>query len=205
LPEGDYAYGLGVDLGFGERSTAFVLAAVRRGTGEVYVLKAYTRSRLIPTALAVHVQKLREKLQRETGCGLRVVVDEGALGKGYAEQMREMGVACEAAEKTQKRAFQEFVAGLIKNKGLKCNFAECQELLAETRKLQFDPETGEEDDRYTRHCSDAMLYVVRALFPRYDPKENPPPPGSPEWFRAEAKAMRDAEIKKQKEKRRRAA
>lgn len=202
LPPGEYVYGLGVDLGFGERSTAFVLAAMRRGTGEIYILSAYTRSRLIPTALATHVQQLREKVSRETGSGLRVVVDEGALGKGYAEQMRVMGVACEAAEKSQKRAFQEFVNGLIKNKGMRVNFSECQELLAETRKLQFDSETGEEDDRYTRHCADAMLYVVRALFPRYDPEENAPVPGTPEYARAEAKAMRDAAIKRVEKKKR---
>ena len=202
LPDGEYAYGLGIDLGFGERSTAFVMAAVRRGTGEIYILKAYTRSRLIPTALAVHVQALREKVARETGSGLRVVVDEGALGKGYAEQMRTMGVACEAAEKTQKRAFQEFVGGIIKSLALKVDFGTCQELLSETRKLQFDPETGEEDDRYQRHCADALLYIVRAMFPRYDPQENEPEFGTPEWHRAQMAAER-ARVIKESEKRKR--
>lgn len=198
LPDGEYVYGLGVDLGFGERSTAFVLAAVRRGTGEIYILKAYTRSRLIPTALANHVQAIRERVSRETGLGLRVVIDEGALGRGYAEQMRAMGVACEAAEKSEKRSYQEFVAGLIRNKGLKCNFTECQELLAETRKLQFDAETAEEDQRYTRHCADAMLYIVRALFPRYSPEETEPDVGSPEWYRAQAKQMREEHVREAK-------
>ncbi len=205
LPPGEYTYGLGIDLGFGERSTAFVLVAYRRGTGEIYILRAYTRSRLIPTALAVHVQSIRERVARETGgSGLRVVVDEGALGKGYAEQMRSMGVGCEAAEKTEKRAYQEYVAGIIRSKGLKCNFSECQELLAETRKLQFDPETGKEDERYTRHCADGMLYIVRSLFPRYDPQEKEPDFGSPEWHKAQAKALRDehiAEAKRRQSKR----
>jgi len=195
LPPGEYSYGLGIDLGFGERSTAFVLAAVRRGTGEIYILKAYTRSRLIPTALASHVQSIRQRVAAETGGGLRVVVDEGALGKGYAEQMRVMGVACEAAEKTQKRAFQEFVGGIIKSLALKVDFSTCQELLSETRKLQFDSETGEEDDRYQRHCADAMLYIVRAMFPRYDPQETEPEPGSPEWHKAQMAAERARVIK----------
>jgi hypothetical protein len=173
--------------------------AMRRGAAEAYVLKAFTRSRLIPTALAMVVQQLREAVARETGGqGLRVVVDEGALGRGYAEQMRSMGVSCEAAEKTQKRAFQEFVAGIIRSKGLKVCFAECQELLAETRKLQFDDETGEEDERYTRHCADALLYIVRALFPRYAPEENEPAPGSPEWMRKQAQQMRKEAIEEAK-------
>lgn len=202
LPPGEYAYGLGIDLGFGERSTAFVKAAVRRGTGQIYLLSAYTRSRLIPTALAAHVQGIREKLSRETGGGLRVVVDEGALGKGYAEQMRTMGVACEPAEKTQKRAYQEFVGGLIRSKALRADFGACQELLSETRKLQFDPETGEEDDRYQRHCADAMLYIVRAMFPRYDPQETEPEPGTPEWHKREMARERAKVIKESAKKKR---
>lgn len=195
LPPGEYIYGLGIDLGFGERSTAFVLVAVRRGTGEIYVLKAYTRSRLIPTALANHVQAVRDRLRQETGAGLRVVVDEGALGKGYAEQMRSMGVGCEAAEKTEKRAYQEYVGGIIKSLGMKVDFGQCQELLSETRKLQFDPETGEEDERYQRHCADALLYIVRAMFPRYDPQQTEPEYGTPEWHKAQMAAERARVIK----------
>jgi hypothetical protein len=198
LPEGEYVYGLGVDLGFGERSTAFVLAATRRGTGEIYILKAYTRSRLIPTALANHVLALREQVRQKTGQGLRVVVDEGALGAGYAEQMRSMGVACEAAEKREKRAYQEYVAGIIRNKGVRVNFSECQELLSETRKLQFDPETAEEDERYTRHCADAFLYIVRALFPRYNPELVEPIVGSTEWHRLQAAKMREEAVRESK-------
>jgi hypothetical protein len=203
LPPGDYVYGLGIDLGFSERSTAFVMVAVRRGTGEIYVLRSYTRSRLIPTALASHVNSVREKLQKETGKGLRVVVDEGALGKGYAEQMRSMGVGCEPAEKTEKRAYQEFVGGIIRSKSMRVNFGECQELLSETRKLQFDPETGEEDERYPRHCADALLYIVRAMFPRYEPEETEPEFGTLEWHKREQARERARVISEQIKRKRR--
>lgn len=122
LPPGEYVFGLGVDVGFSERSTAFTLAAMRRGTGQIYLLRSWTRSRLIPTALAAACQAVREEVARETktlelpkGQGLTIVVDEGALGKGFAEQMREMGVGCEPAEKSEKRAYQEYVGGLIRS------------------------------------------------------------------------------------------
>ena len=213
LPPGEYSYGLGVDLGFSLHSTAFVLAAVRRGTGQIYILSAYTRSRLIPTALAAHVQGVREMVQKEAGgvgstpapVGLRVVVDEGALGKGYAEQMRVMGVTCEPAQKTEKRAYQEIVRGLVLTghapergdgglylggSGLLVDFAKSRELVEECRKLQFDEETGQEDERYVRHCADAMLYIVRAMQPKYDPKENEPEFGSPEYLKREMAAER---------------
>lgn len=196
LPDGEYRFGLGVDLGFGENSTAFCLAAVRVGTGEIYIVSCYTRSRLIPTVLAMHVQAVRERLLKLTGQGLTVVVDEGALGKGFAEQMRMLGVGCEPAQKTEKRSYQEYVRGFILSRAAKIDPANCRELLAEARRLQFDPETGLEDERYTRHCADAFLYVVRRLMPRYDPELNEPVQGTKEWFAYEQKRMKAETIKR---------
>ena len=218
LPPGDYAFCLAVDIGFSERSTGFVLGALRKGTGQVYLLRAYTRSRLIPTALAAHCQAVREEVTRVTttmdsprGSSLTIVVDEGALGKGYAEQMRDMGVGCEAAEKSEKRAYQEYVGGLIRASappeqndrgewvggfGVLVHFSECAELIEEARKLQFDDETGKESELYRRHLCDASLYLCRKMMPRYDPKENEPAPGTPEAVRIEMQRLKDAEIKK---------
>lgn len=208
LPLDDYTYGLGVDLGFGEKSTAFVLVASGRSSGICYVLSAYKRSRLIPTALAAHVQGVKEKVAKETGGkGLRIVVDEGALGRGYAEQMREMGVGCEAAQKSEKRAYQESVQGLILSASLKVDYGTpvkkpCQELLEETAKLPFDSETGLEDSSYANHACDSMLYIVRALMPRYNPEENPPTPGSAEAINLEMRRHKQQLIKERERKRR---
>lgn len=202
LPVGEYRYGLGVDLGFGEGSTAFCLCALRVGTGEVYVLSCYTRSRLVPNAIAAHVQAVRERLRVLTGGEqLAVVVDEGALGKGFAEQMRMLGVYCEPAQKSEKRAYQEYVRGFILSGAVKVDVANTRDLIAESRRLQFDPETGLEDERYTRHCCDSLLYIVRKLRPRYDPETNPPEPGSKEALRLEQKRMKE-ETWKRIEKRR---
>ncbi len=203
LPPGEYSFGLGVELGFSESSTAFCLVAKRQGTGEVYILSCYTRSRLIPTALAAHVQAVREKVRELTGNGLQVVVDEGALGKGYAEQMRVMGVMCEPAQKTEKRSYQDFVGGLVRTGAAKVDYKSCGELIDEARKLQFDAETGKEDERYRRHCCDAMLYIIRHLVPRYDPELNPPVPGSREAIEAELKKHKQELIRQREQKGRR--
>lgn len=199
LPDGEYTYGLGVDLGFSESSTAFCLVAKRLGSGEIYILSSYTRSRLIPTALAAHVQGVREKVRKLTGCGLQVIVDEGALGKGYAEQMRVMGVMCEPAQKSEKRSYQEFVGGLVRTGAAKVDYTGCRELIDEARKLQFDAETGLEDERYRRHCCDAMLYIIRHLVPRYDPQLNPPAPGSKEAVLAELNEHKKTLIRQREE------
>jgi hypothetical protein len=196
LPDGEYSFGLGVDLGFGENSTAFTLAAKVRDLGKVYLLKSYTRSRMIPTAVAAHVQSIRELVRQKTGSGLAVVVDEGALGAGYAEQMRSMGVNCEAAEKKNKRAFQDYVSGLIQSGAVQVDYGACRELIDEAKKLQFDPDTGKEDERYRRHNCDSALYITRKLLPKPNDDREGPKPGSPEALAAEMKAHKESLLKK---------
>jgi hypothetical protein len=68
------------------------------------------------------------------------------------------------------------------------HFGECLELVEEARKLQFDPETGLEDERNRRHCADAFLYLCRTMLPKYDPEKAGPKQGSEEWI---AQQMRD--------------
>lgn len=195
LPPGDYRFGLGIDLGFGDRSTAFVLVANRLGAQELFVIKSYVRSRMIPTALAAHVQQLQAEVRTKAERALTVVVDEGALGKGFAEQMRVLGAGCIAAQKSDKRSFQEYVGGLISGGHVKASFSDCRELLDEARKVQYDADTGKEDERYQRHCCDALLYIVRHMLPRYRPELEPPKRGTPEAHKIEEKAMREHLIK----------
>jgi hypothetical protein len=201
LPAGEYSFGLGVDLGFSENSTAFTLAAKVRDLGKVYLLRSYTRSRMIPTSVAAHVQGLRELVRKTADAGLAVVVDEGALGAGYAEQMRSMGVHCEAAEKKNKRAFQDYVGGLIHSGAVQVDYGQCAELIDEARKLQFDPDTGKEDERYRRHCADSACYLVRKLLPKPSDEREGPPPGSPEAVAAEMRARKESLLKKHQQER----
>lgn len=205
--EAEWVFGLGVDLGYSEgaKTLAFTLVAAQRGTGNGYILRSYLKDRMYPSQLAIYCQGIREEVTRRTGCGLRIVVDEGGLGGGWTEQMQRLGVSCEAAEKSEKRAYQEFVGGLINAGQLKANTPECRDLLGEARKLPFDPETGKEDERFKRHCCDSMLYIVRALFPKYSPEPHGPVAevGTPGWHSAQAKEDRARAIAEQAKKRRR--
>lgn len=185
LPPGEYQYGLGIDLGWSDGALAFVLAASQRGLGRVYLLRAYTRGHMTPQQIATHAQGVQARVRAVAGCACIVVVDEGALGVGYANQMRAMGVGCEPAQKAQKRTYQEYVGGLIRSGQLLVDYSECTDLVAEAARLPWDPETGEEDSRYPNHACDSALYVVRRLLPAYDPKEAEPEPGSPEAIRRE--------------------
>lgn len=181
LPEGEYQYGLGVDLGWDVKSTAFTLLARSVNSGKAYILRSWKRTKLSPQALSAAVLALREEVRRETGMPLVVVVDEGALGGGFTETMRENGIMVEAAEKQKKRAFQEWVRGLITAGLLLASWRHCGELLDECRKLPFDEETGREHESYIRHCCDSMLYIARKMIPHYRPEMELPTPGTKEW------------------------
>jgi hypothetical protein len=199
LPEGEYSYALGVDIGFHPDPCAFVVLACRRGLGELYVLEAEKQTGLIPTAVAARVEGYKLRYP-----GIRVVVDEGALGKGYGAQMRAQGVGCEAADKSQKRAAQEWTRGEILSSALKVDYSRARVLVEECAVLAWDEGGAKEDERFQNHCGDAMLYGARALWPVYRPEENPPVDGSPEWFRAQQAKWKKAEIGRQLAKRQQA-
>jgi len=168
------------------------------------LLRSYLKDRMYPGKLATYCQDMRERVRTETGCHLRIVVDEGGLGGGWTEQMEALGVTCEAAEKINKRAYQEYVGGLISTGQLKANYPACSDLLSEARKLQFDDDTGKEDERFRRHCCDSMLYIVRALFPKHAPEQHGPvpEPGTPGWANLQMAQERARMIREQLKKRR---
>lgn len=183
LPKGNHEFGLGIDLGWSEQSTAFTLAAKPYGSGHLYLLRSWARTRLTPQAIGAVVQQVEQEVRSVAHKPIRTVVDEGALGAGWVAQLLEWGILCEGAKKTEKRAHQDWMKGLILAGALKVHYSQCVPLIDECRKLPFDPETGQENDRYRRHNADSALYITRAMLPRYDPKENMPEPGTDEFIR----------------------
>lgn len=188
LPEGGYQFGLGIDLGWSERSTAFTLGAKPRGSGKLFFLRSWARSRLTPQGLGAVIQQVRVEVKGVAGCSVRAIVDEGALGGGFTGQLMEWGIMCEAAKKTEKRAHQEWMKGLILAGALQVNYSECMPLIEECRKLTIDPETLKESERYRNHNADSALYLTRALLPRYSPEEEMPEPGTTEHTEMQMRA-----------------
>ncbi len=195
LPEGEYTFGLGIDLGYSANSTAFVFVARHEGTPNLYVLRAWTRSELAGEALSAHVLAFEKSVIETAGQSPVVVVDEGAIGKALGALMRQDGVGNRPAEKTDKRVTQDYVHHMIASGAVLVRWGECGPLLDEAKSLQWDPETGKEDTRYVRHCCDAFLYISRRLRPSYVPVEEPPKPGSPEALQAEMKKLKQEAIR----------
>jgi hypothetical protein len=197
---GNLRYILGVDIGFID-ATAFTVVATKTGFPEIWVIRSWKRGGLIPAAVAAHVEGFRN----EFGLGLQIVVDEGGIGKGYAEEMRQRyGIGCVAAEKTKKRAYQEIVAGELRSGTIRIVTRECSQLVDEMCLLQWGPGRVSEDQRFENHCCDSLLYSVRAARTWYQPEIEPPKQGTREWWIAEAARTR-SEIRKRAETRARKA
>jgi hypothetical protein len=187
LPKGDFAWVLAIDVGV-VNSTAFVVACCRLKHPEVYIVEAWKREGLIPSAVAAHVLRYREQYP-QLGA---IVVDEDGLGKGYAEEMRKSyGIGCISAEKAKKRVFQEMTAGDLRAGVVRIDPVKCRPLLDEIQILQWGPGRVAEDERFENHAADAFLYACRALRPWYQPEEEPPKPGTPEHAAQEAKKERE--------------
>lgn len=185
VPELDH-YILSIDVGFVD-ATAFTVLGFRRDHPEIWVTRSVSMTGLIPSVVAAHAERHRE----EFGQGLRIVIDEGGMGKGYAEEMRQRyGIGCEAAEKTKKRAYQEIVQGELRSGTIKIVKSACSQLVDEMALLQWGPGRQQEDPRFDNHCCDSLLYGVRAARAWYRPELEPPVVGSPEWHIAEAAATR---------------
>lgn len=196
IPTEGAVWCLAVDLGASGIS-AFVLGCIVPGQAHVFIKSSEEHENWIPSRIAANIERYRRDIP-----GLRVVVDEGGLGQGYANEMRERyGIPCEAAEKNKKRAFQEIVAGELKSATIKVDPWACRSLLDEIGVLQWLPDRSEEDSaRFANHNGDAFLYCVRALRSHYNPEKQPPTPGSPEWWAArrelERKQARDRSRKR---------
>ncbi|MDP2661497.1 MAG: hypothetical protein Q8R28_12290 [Dehalococcoidia bacterium] len=201
IPKDELRYALAIDLGASdEPTTAFALGATRRGYPDVYLLEAWKKGSLIPSAIAAHVDRYRSQYSLQS-----IVADEGALGKGYANEMRERyGIPVKAAQKTSKRAFQEMFAGDLKSGMIKAFPHECSAWLDEIQILPWNEDRSAEDDRFANHAADAALYLYRELRPIYQPEEERKQParGSREWLLREQKEQRDKMIAEAKKRQR---
>jgi hypothetical protein len=191
--DGDWRFALGIDLGAGEEpTTAFVTAAYRRGHPEIWIVEAAMMAQGTPSKIAREIQRRRAERRLEV-----IVIDEGALGKGYADEFRaEYCLPVEPAQKLHKRAYIELVGGNMLTGQIRIHRFKARPLIDEISVLPWDEERKEPDSRYADHAAHAFLYVCRAIHPMYRPELSPPTPGSVEWHEQERIARRKAAQKK---------
>jgi hypothetical protein len=206
LPEGEWLFGLGVDLGYDVNGTAFVAVAFRRNHPEIYVLECETWTALIPTAIEAHILAWEHRYKKERGRGFSsILADAGGLGVMVTQQMRENGIPVEDIKKTDKRGHIELVAGDLKSGTIKIHPHGARKLLQEIQVLPWDEDHEAPDERFQDHAADAFLYACRGVRPWYRPEQEEPKPGSPEWYAREQRKWKAAAAKRVRELQRRRA
>lgn len=173
---------VGIDYGFTD-ATAFTVIGWRENDPAVYVVEAYKRRGLTPSAAAEEAHALSARYKP-----VQMVGDVGGLGKGYAEEARSrFSLPIEPAEKQNKRGYQSLMNGDLERGRIRVA-AGCTDLTAEWLELPWKEDHSAESDGFDNHCADATLYAWRAAC-AYHEREPAPVPSIAEQCRIEDAAV----------------
>jgi len=187
---GKWYHVLGVDLGASESkpTTAFCVLGwcdqVPRG---VWVVQSEVHAGMIPSTIAARI----EELMTEYGGFTQIVVDEGALGRGYGREFREVyALPTRSAEKQSKMGFRKLLRGALERQEVQIVEISNKELLGEMDALRWNEDGTDNEKGADNHATDALLYAWRATkshaakAPKGTHKRF-----SPEWYKAEGEKM----------------
>lgn len=160
LPETDgWRTVLSVDLGSSEikPTTAFAIIRWHEHAPVTYVIRCWAEPGLTPTTIGERCKQVME-LYPDT----RVSMDVGALGSGYAKEIRQrFSVPVEAAEKKDKLGFRKLLNGALERSEVKLLAPECTMLIDELDELTWNELGTDNEPGQANHCSDALLYGWR--------------------------------------------
>lgn len=183
------------DLGssVSSKTTGFALLAWHPHLTETYVVASWAEAGMIPATLA---EKNREMLDSFPECEL--IFDEGALGHGYGNEMRDRyHLPVIAAEKRDKAGARRLMNGAFEQRRLKLVRATCIELIDELEGLVWNKAGNDVLPGMADHCSDALLYGWRrSQAHRSEAPDKTPLHGSVEWFAAEERRLLDLEYER---------
>lgn len=198
--DASWRYVLAVDLGASEREATTAIAVLGWSVdvpGRVYVLESEATHNTTAEVFSERYSALRTVY----GSFVHVVMDEGGLGKLYAEELRRrFAIPVQPAEKQGKLGFRRLLRGAIERAEFLIVEPACRGLVAEMRSLPWNEAGTDAEEGFADHESDAVAYGWRACL-AYAAKAKPAEPakGSPEWFREEERKQLERERKALKE------
>lgn len=159
LPEADYTYIMGVDVGYVD-SDAIAILAYSRNHNKVYLVEEFIKNKMTISELADEIKEI----DSHYNC-VKKVMDAGALGKKIQEEIAQRhNIMLEAADKHRKVEFIELLNSDMRNGTFKARsnsrFAE------DTKLVQWDKEKSTPDrlkisEVYHSDITDAVLYAYR--------------------------------------------
>ena len=158
IPDADYQYVLGIDLGYND-ATAMVVMAYNEFDKHLYVVETFSKSGLIFSEVAEIIQTLDKKYK------FAAMVVDNAGKQGVEEIRKRYQLPLLAADKTSKREFIELLNSDLLTSVIKLTPG-AQDLKTEWDVLVWD-ETKKALGKYVEHpsmpnhLSDAFLYGWR--------------------------------------------
>jgi hypothetical protein len=162
LPEGQWTYLLGIDLGF-EDADALAVLAYREGHRETYLLEESITRHQDLTALCQQIDKLKLKYDFD-----KIVVDTGGLGKKITEEIsKRYSIPMVAAEKTRKVEYIELMNDDLRTGRLKIRST--SQFAEDAAKVEWDHDKSTPDKkiiskRFHSDICEAVLYAWRESY-----------------------------------------
>jgi len=159
LPEGDYEYVMGVDIGYND-ADAIAVMAYNHKQNKVYLVEEYVKPKQTISQLATAIRRIDSVYN----CSKKVI-DAGALGKKIQEEIvQRYRINLEPAEKTRKIEFIEYMNADLRKGFIKIK---ADTVFAEESKLMtwdYDKSTPDRlvvSKAYHSDICDAVLYAYR--------------------------------------------
>ena len=188
LPQAQWNYIMGIDLGFNDADALAVLAWSETEPETYLVHELVTRKQ----ALSELCSQM-ESLQRIYHCS-KLLIDEGGLGKKLAEEIRRrFHIPVQAADKARKMENMAFLNDALRSSRFKAKkdsrFAQ-DSFLVEIDRDKTTPDKIKVKDTFHSDIVDAVLYAFKAS-PAYTFQVPIPKPkaGSPEWLKEQTDDM----------------
>ena len=190
---GEWRNVLGVDLGASESkpTTAFSHVVWHPHHPAAYIARSWAMAGMTPYSCA---EEVRRFIDAVGPCA--VVLDEGALGKGYGNEMRtRYQIPVRPAQKRDKLGYRKIMNGDLEQGRLFVVRKDNAPLIEEFESLVWDASGLDVHPSLDDHLSDASLYAWREAksFTSTAAPEKKPKPYTDEWFAQQEAASLDAE------------
>lgn len=193
LPSGSYTYVMGIDLGFND-ADAIAIIGWSETSKRTYLVDELITPKQGLTELVEQVRELNKKYN----C-VKMVIDEGGLGKKLAEEMRRRhSLPVQPADKARKQENVAFLNDALRTGMFMAKrdsrFAQ-DSYLVEVDRSKSTPDKIKISDTYHSDIIDAVLYSFKES-PAYA-YEAPAPElkyGTPEWQKRQQEQMFDTAL-----------
>lgn len=159
LPPGQWLYMLGIDFGASQReaSSAFSAWAFDINHPASYLVHSKKYAGLTVSDIAEITRELNDRFGFE-----RMVADQGALGRGYIEELRRRhALPIGHSKKQDKLGFRKLFNGDLEKRKILVLEGETEDWIDEACNLHWNADGTKSDGGFADHATDAALYGWR--------------------------------------------